>query len=297
MTSTPLLLSSLLPRPRNALYLDPLILLSEIANTQPVISNTKTSSNATSIVAASKIPADKVLTISSITETEHDTYESTIPLKQRFPNLIHHFPRPEPDLDAINETKLIFQELLDKQLGLAEENGNQGTLSIPRPGVVVSKRGGTYAADPMLPPKLVKLAKNKHQRPENPPAPILKLVQNNSGSGPSPVVAGKLSKEERAKWEIPAAISNWKNNNGFTIGLEKRMIGKKRGLDQDEPLQDTINIDKFAALSSALLSADAQAREDIRRRNEERMESERLEQMKREERIREIANRSKRRRY
>ncbi|KAI3402495.2 PRP45 [Candida oxycetoniae] len=252
------MICSLLPRPRNAAYVSPETILVAIDN------------SASTAMSMSTSAQDKILTVSSRTETEHGTYDSTIPLKQKFPNLIHHFPRPAPNEEVIASTKLVFEKLLNAKLGVVEQGQKNKDSRLP------------LHEDPMLPPRQ-KLEKNRPERRETLPEPILKPLSQNSN---------KLTKEEKEKWNIPSAISNWKNNLGFTIGLEKRMMGKKRGYDEDE-----INLEKFGALSQALNQAEVKAREDIQKRNEIRFERERLEQREREKRINEIASRSKRRRY
>jgi hypothetical protein len=70
-------------------------------------------------------------------------------------------------------------------------------------------------------------------------------------STPSPPM--KLGTEEREKWKIPAATSNWKNTAGYTIPLNQRShlaeLGEVNG--------------QFAKLSSALNVAETTAREEI----------------------------------
>lgn len=93
----------------------------------------------------------------------------------------------------------------------------------------------------------------------------------------------KISKEEAAKWNVPAAISNWKNPGGITIALDKRLAADGRHLQEVQ-----IN-DKFAKLSESLFIAERTAREDIEKRAEyERM---RLVKQKRahEEKLLELA--------
>lgn len=134
-----------------------------------------------------------------------------------------------------------------------------------------------FQEDPMLPPKF-KLRKNRHER-------IIEDV-----TFVKDLKTKKLTKEDREFWNIPAAVSNWKNSQGFTIGLDKRMIGREH-----VPIE--MNIEKFNDLSTALSDADLQAREDLKQRNEIRQQKQLQEKRLRDEKIKEIANRSKRRRY
>ncbi len=101
--------------------------------------------------------------------------------------------------------------------------------------------------DPMMPPK--------HKHVKAPAGPAEDFV---------PVLHAppeKLTKEERAAWNIPACISNWKNTRGYTIPLDKRLAADGRGLRDDT----TIN-SNFATLSESLYLAERQAREEVRLR-------------------------------
>ena len=70
--------------------------------------------------------------------------------------------------------------------------------------------------DPLEPPRF------KHKKiprgPPSPPPPVLR-------SPPRRATAA-----EQKEWMIPPCISNWKNNKGFTIPLDKRLAADGRGL-------------------------------------------------------------------
>lgn len=184
---------------------------------------------------------------SSMNENAQADFNDTIPLKKKFPNLVHQFPRKVDD-EVIQETKAVIDKLL---------NGDVVSETVEymdyQPNNVVSKTESktiqvhTLQTDPLLPPKF-KLKKNRH-RPPSPPPPVLKATSTE-----------KLTKEEKDYWNIPSAISNWKNNQGFTIALDKRAT----------ELTDTpeVNLEGFASLSQALDNADKQARQEIKIRND-----------------------------
>merc|ERR1719276_483571 len=95
----------------------------------------------------------------------------------------------------------------------------------------------------------------KHQHKKAPRGPA---------EDPVPVLHAppqKLTKAERAAWNVPACISNWKNTRGYTIPLDKRLAADGRGLRDDA----TIN-QNFATLSESLYVAERQAREEVRTR-------------------------------
>jgi len=70
--------------------------------------------------------------------------------------------------------------------------------------------------DPLEPPRF------KHKKiprgPPSPPPPILRSPPR------------KATAQEQKEWQIPPCISNWKNNKGFTIPLDKRLAADGRGL-------------------------------------------------------------------
>lgn len=70
--------------------------------------------------------------------------------------------------------------------------------------------------DPLEPPRF------KHKKiprgPPSPPAPVLRSPPR------------KATAAEQKEWMIPPCISNWKNNKGFTIPLDKRLAADGRGL-------------------------------------------------------------------
>lgn len=130
--------------------------------------------------------------------------------------------------------------------------------------------------DPMQPPK------HKHVKAPRGPA-----------EDPVPVLHApplKLSKEEKAAWNIPACISNWKNQRGYTIPLDKRLAADGRGL-----IEHTIN-DNFATLSESLYVAERQARQEVRMRAQVQKKLAIAEKEKREEELRELANQARRER-
>lgn len=127
--------------------------------------------------------------------------------------------------------------------------------------------------DPMLPPKF--LIKKLPQGPPPPPAPIL--------HDPSE----KLTQQDHKDWYIPPAISNWKNQNGFTIAIDKRMSY----LNNTDTKKDEIN-ENFGHLNEALLKAEKDAREEIALKNEMMLKLKERENQEREMKLKELAQKS-----
>lgn len=218
------------------------------------------------------------------------SYADTIPLKVRYPNLKHHFPRytlqtcPDDSLaTCLEETRELINKILAKNEGVEE---SQDTVVNYTPNSLdpENERGRTieirtYQEDPMLPPKH-KLRKNREKAP-SPPPPVLKAAPK-----------AKVTKEIKDKWHIPSAVSNWKNNMGYAISLDKRVKAASGGSAGEGV---TVNMEKLSSLSQALSEADQQAREEIRIRNEHRKEEALREQQEKEKQLQKLVETSRRR--
>lgn len=301
--------SSLLPAPKYATY-DPTTKISlkteqKSKSTIPrLVDNVITSKTITNIQPTSnailnvQVNSDGSLNYSSTialanflsSRRVQASYEDTIPLKLKYPNLKHHFPRYDletcPDdslVKCLNETRAVIDKLIDQKNGIdpeAKAKVNETSFVKYTPNSLTNDSNErvvqikNYQEDPMLPPKF-KLRKNRHREP-SPPPPILKNTSSTDN---------KLTKEDRDKWNIPAAISNWKNNQGFTISLDKRMLAANGGSESTAP----INLEKFGKLSEALEKADKEARENIKIRNEILHEKALKEQQEKEMKLKELA--------
>lgn len=127
--------------------------------------------------------------------------------------------------------------------------------------------------DPMEPPRF------KHKKiprgPPSPPPPVLRSPPR------------KATAAEQKEWMIPPCISNWKNNKGFTIPLDKRLAADGRGL------QDIHINDNFAKFSEALFVADRHAREEVRQRSLMQQKLAEKEKAAKEENLRMMAQRAR----
>lgn len=224
------------------------------------------------------------LTISSANNDRkfHSSYDDTIPLKKKFPNLKHSFPKDNSDdvKLCISDTKAIIDKILQEKMGngevVKEEVIQYQTNNVEERGRERTIQIKQKAIDPMLPPQH-KLRKNKRQE-TSPPPPILKSSDI------------KATKEEQDKWKIPSLVSNWKNDKGFIISLDKRVMTTNKP-------DASINVEKLSNLSSALDQADKQAREDIKSRNEERKKLAEDQQRQKELKLQELAELSNKRKY
>jgi SNW domain-containing protein 1 len=140
--------------------------------------------------------------------------------------------------------------------------------------------------DPLEPPKFK--GKKVPRGPPSPPAPILRSPPR------------KVSAQEQKDWMIPPCVSNWKNNKGYTIPLDKRLAADGRGLQDvchhlfawvcadDTGAQVQIN-DRFATLSESLYVADRHAREEVRARAQMQQRLAQKEKEQKEEALRQMA--------
>ena len=130
-------------------------------------------------------------------------------------------------------------------------------------------RVSSMQSDPLEPPKF----KNKKapRGPGSPPVPVMHSPPR------------KVTVKDQQDWKIPPCISNWKNNKGYTIGLDKRLAADGRGL------QETIINDNFAKLSESLYIAERVAREEVAKRAEIEKRIKLKEKEKKEDMLRKLA--------
>jgi len=126
--------------------------------------------------------------------------------------------------------------------------------------------------------------------PLEPPRFRHKKVPRGPGSPPVPVLHSpprNLSVKDQQDWKIPPCISNWKNQKGYTIPLDKRLAADGRDL------QETQINDNFAKLSEALYVAEQKAREAVEMRSKIQKELMMKEKEKKEDELRALAQRAR----
>ncbi|KAL1411826.1 mRNA splicing protein [Vanrija albida] len=122
-------------------------------------------------------------------------------------------------------------------------------------------------------------ARFKHKKiprgPAEPPPPVMH-------SPPRAATA-----QDQKDWMIPPCISNWKNNKGYTIPLDKRLAADGRGL------QDVHINDNFAKFSEALYVADRHARDEVRARSQMQQLLAQKEKTQKEDNLRLLAQKAR----
>lgn len=128
--------------------------------------------------------------------------------------------------------------------------------------------------DPMSPPRF-KINTKVPRGPPSPPAPVMHSPTR------------KVTVKEQQDWKIPPCISNWKNQKGYTIPLDKRLAADGRGLQE-------VHINEgFSKLAESLLIADRKAREAVEARSnlEKKLASKKKEEN--ESKLRELAQKAR----
>lgn len=138
-------------------------------------------------------------------------------------------PSEEEVQETADRTRAALEKLTNSKIKAAQPKNvpdSQGKSSFIRytPGQQNGEGGlkqriikmTEVVEDPLEPPRF------KHKKiprgPPSPPPPVLRSPPR------------KATVQEQKEWMIPPCISNWKNNKGFTIPLDKRLAADGRGL-------------------------------------------------------------------
>ena len=213
-------------------------------------------------------------------------------------------PSEEATADTTARTRGVIDALVD-----AKVNSMRPTRGvIPGQQQVAQGEGGEVARAPGQPqyvrytpavrgPKgqtVAPLTVQIFEKPQDPLEPpkfkTHKVARGPAMEDPVPILHSpprKLSAEDQKAWAIPPCVSNWKNNRGYTIPLDKRLAADGRGL------QDLSINDGFAKLSEALYIAEQNARTELERRAELQREYARKEKEKKEQDLMEIAQQAR----
>ncbi|KAI3649790.1 hypothetical protein MP228_005422 [Amoeboaphelidium protococcarum] len=141
--------------------------------------------------------------------------------------------------------------------------------------------------DPLEPPRF-RIKKRDMIRQEEDNAPVLHT--------PASITWDAKSKEEqkqiRDQWNIPAAVSNWKNVGGQVISLDKRLAGQ----NLQKELQQVKVSDKFSKFSEALYIADKHARSEMELKADLQRKQQELDKAARQQHLNQVADRHTRNR-
>ncbi|GAA5820280.1 hypothetical protein JCM10212_000397 [Sporobolomyces blumeae] len=166
-------------------------------------------------------------------------------------------PSEEEVQATADRTKLALEKLVQGKIKAAQPKNVPSTSGETNFMRYTPQQGGVQnqkiikmtevVEDPLEPPRFK--GKKIPRGPPSPPPPVLRSPPR------------KVTAQEQKDWMIPPCVSNWKNNKGYTIPLDKRLAADGRGL------QDVHINDRFAQFSEALYVADRHAREEVRQRS------------------------------
>ncbi|KDR81752.1 hypothetical protein GALMADRAFT_239938 [Galerina marginata CBS 339.88] len=223
-------------------------------------------------------------------KTVQSQFKDLVPLAHRkdLDDTERTMERPSEDevQQTAEKTRAALEKLVNGKIKAAQPKNvpdSQGKTSFIRytPGQQSGEGGlkqriikmSEVVEDPLEPPRF------KHKKiprgPPSPPPPVLRSPPR------------KATAAEQKEWMIPPCISNWKNNKGFTIPLDKRLAADGRGL------QDIHINDNFAKFSEALFVADRHAREEVRQRSLMQQKLAQKEKESKEENLRLLAQRAR----
>lgn len=138
-------------------------------------------------------------------------------------------PSEEEVQDTTEKTRLALEKLVSGKIKAAQPKNvpeGQGKSSYIR-----YTPGQQYGSDSMK-QRIIKMSEVVED-PLEPPRFKHKKIPRGPPSPPPPVLRSpprKATAQEQKEWMIPPCISNWKNNKGFTIPLDKRLAADGRGL-------------------------------------------------------------------
>ncbi|KAK4051673.1 mRNA splicing protein [Microbotryomycetes sp. JL221] len=212
-------------------------------------------------------------------------FKDLVPMAHRTDIKDQTMQRPtEEDVQATaDRTKAALEKLVQGKIKAAQPKNVETTAGqttymryTPNTGAGTSQRiikMTEVVEDPLEPPKFK--GKKVPRGPPSPPPPILRSPPR------------KVTAQEQKDWMIPPCVSNWKNNKGYTIPLDKRLAADGRGL------QDVVINDRFAQFSEALYVADRHAREEVRQRSLMQQKIAQKEKEAKEDHLRMLAQRAR----
>ncbi|GAV53681.1 hypothetical protein ZYGR_0AK01830 [Zygosaccharomyces rouxii] len=221
------------------------------------------------------------------------TFQDFVPIRQKNFNLQIPLPSQNEIDKTYQRTKEIFERILLKntQPEVATIKNNQQALENTQE-ILVHGSGGNFnrklkvvehARDPLQP--------NAHRAKKVVAPPVDEPITPIFHKTDSVESSKKVSKEEKDMWKIPPAISSWKNPNGYTIGIDKRLTMDGR-YNKDQMQAHEIN-DGFLQLSAALEKADRKARQELKLKAEAKKQIAEYENREKEEKLRILAQKAR----
>lgn len=216
-------------------------------------------------------------------------HKDLVPLSQRSDSkkasdLLPDRPDQEAVADCTQRTRIALEKIIDGKIKTAQQTNVENTGGSSS---YIRYTPGQQGANGQQ--RIIKMT-DAAEDPLEPPRWKFKKVPKGPPSPPPPVLRSpprKVTAQEQKEWMVPPSISNWKNNKGFTIPLDKRLAADGRGL------QDVHINDGFAQFSEALVLAERHAREEVRQRSLMQQKLAAKEKASREDHLRQLAQRAR----
>lgn len=217
------------------------------------------------------------------------SFKDLVPLNNRTDVSEDERAMLRPDEESVNETT--------ERTRLALEKITHGKIKAAQPKHVPKANGdATYirytpanqGADKSK-QRIIKMTEVQED-PLEPARFKHKKIPRGPGSPPPPVMHSPpraITKQDQKDWDIPPSISNWKNNKGFTVPLDKRLAADGRGL------QDMGINDNFAKFAESLHVAEHHSRDQVRARNKMQQLLAQKEKTQKEDNLRLLAQKAR----
>mmetsp|Transcript_50609 Transcript_50609/g.127112 ORF Transcript_50609/g.127112 Transcript_50609/m.127112 type:complete len:700 (+) Transcript_50609:190-2289(+) len=215
---------------------------------------------------------------------------SSTALIERLPDQARlELPSDEVVAETVEQTRLALEKRVNRRIAASRPISTAAAVAQknhqPAKYIRYTPMGGAAAQEGTPQQRIIRMVEMPVD-PLEPPKFKHKKVMGGPPSPPAPVMHSpprKLTREEVDEWRIPPCVSNWKNANGYTIPLDKRLPADGRNLQQP------VISDNFAKFSQALLLAERHAREKIAHENQLKEALRRKEKEQKEEMLRKIA--------
>ncbi|CUS20798.1 LAQU0S01e14884g1_1 [Lachancea quebecensis] len=233
----------------------------------------------------------ETLTTAESLQENSVTFESFLPLRHKYPDLTIPPVSPSDIQKTYERTKAVFDKILAQKLQPqgtgAVGTANQSSIKTIeyQPPDQNSEVRHLKIVDQQLDPLQPKLFKTKKVVAPSTDEPFAPVLRKSDDATP------QLTKDERDKWNIPSAISSWKNPNGYTINLDRRIASDGR-YSKESLGPHEIN-EGHMKLSEALDAAERKAREEVSIRADAKRMLAEQDVREKEEKLRMIAIRAR----
>ena len=198
-------------------------------------------------------------------------------------------PDEEAVADATEKTRAALEKLTSSKISAAMPvRAAEKTAPAQFIRYTPSQQGDSYNSGAKQ--RVIRMVEIQKDPISPPRFKINKKIPRGAPSPPAPVMHSptrKVTVKEQQDWKVPPCISNWKNQKGYTIPLDKRLAADGRGLQQVH-----IN-ENFSKLAESLYLADRKARESVEARAQLEKKMAQKEKEAKEMKLRDLAQKAR----